>query len=174
MIIETFEKTALFHGHRCPGLAIGVRAAEEAKRLLEITGENKNDLRCLAESRACYIDALQVLCGCTEGNGKLGYNLTGKAAFSFYCGDRSVRLLLKPFAGNTAKEEQIRQILTAPLEEIFSVGEVRVRFPEKTPSKREQAVCMKCGETAEISAMIPADGRYICRDCAEHGGSTSE
>ena len=37
MIRKQYEEAARFHGHACPGLAIGVRAAAEALRLLEIT-----------------------------------------------------------------------------------------------------------------------------------------
>lgn len=162
---ELFEKAVLFHGHRCPGLAIGVRAAVEAMRILQITDENRDDLCCVSESSACFVDGLQMCCGCTAGNGKLRYNLTGKAAFSFYSGDGSVRLLLKPSDSGMSKEKQIRYILEAPVEDVFHIGNVRIAFPEKVPSKREQAVCALCGESANISAMLCADGQYICRDC---------
>ena len=46
-IHELFEAAGNLHGHLCPGLAIGVRAAAEAGGLLH------GELRCAIESRAC-------------------------------------------------------------------------------------------------------------------------
>lgn len=166
MIKERFEEAAAFHGHRCPGLAMGVRAAEEAKRILGIKEAGEKGLSCMAESRACFIDGIQLLCGCTVGNGRLKFHRTGKTAFSFYTETgESVRLLLKGTGGEMTKEERIDYILTAPLEEVYAVGRPRIPWPEYAPAKRESGVCAVCGETAEIAMLTEKDGGLICADC---------
>ncbi len=162
MIKEKFERAAAFHGHRCPGLAIGVRAAEEAVRLLGTA-----ELYCMAESSACYIDGIQALCGCTVGNGRLKFHPTGKTAFSFYtAGGEGVRLLLKPAGGGMSREEHIDFLLTAPLEEVYAVGGPRVPWPDYVPSKRESAPCAVCGEPTALAELREKDGKRVCVDCA--------
>ena len=64
-IHELFEAAGNLHGHLCPGLAIGVRAAAEAGGLLH------GELRCAIESRACWADGFQSVLGATVGNGRL-------------------------------------------------------------------------------------------------------
>lgn len=121
MIHELYESAAVIHGHKCPGLAIGVRAAAEAKRILEAPGES---LSCVAEKNACFIDGIRSVAGCTEKNGRLSFNITGKVAFTFTnnASGKTVRL---DFVGNKpglSREEQIECILTAPLDEIFAAS----------------------------------------------------
>ena len=70
MIKELYEKAGELHGHYCPGLAIGVRAAAAALDILSPEKKGKN-LYCIAEGRACYLDGIQVVFGTTVGNGRL-------------------------------------------------------------------------------------------------------
>lgn len=77
-IHELFEAAGNLHGHLCPGLAIGVRAAAEAGGLLH------GELRCAIESRACWADGFQSVLGATVGNGMLCLRETGKPVFNFY------------------------------------------------------------------------------------------
>ena len=77
-IHELFEAAGNLHGHLCPGLAIGVRAAAEAGGLLH------GELRCAIESRACWADGFQSVLGATVGNGRLCLRETGKPVFNFY------------------------------------------------------------------------------------------
>ena len=123
MIDKAYDKAALLHGHRCPGLAIGVRAAQEARRLLPFSEQDveERQIYCLAEGRACYLDGIQALSGCTVGNGHLLIRSTGTAAFSFYHLGREagLRLALKPLDDTLSREEKTRRILHAPAEEIF-------------------------------------------------------
>ena len=68
-IQSLFEKSAEFHGHRCPGLAIGVRAAVEAQKLLHIGHSADEEIVCVTENDACGVDGIQVLLGCSAGKG---------------------------------------------------------------------------------------------------------
>jgi formylmethanofuran dehydrogenase subunit E len=79
---ELIRKTAAFHGHWCPGLAVGVRAAELAMK--EFGKEPDEEIVAVVETDLCAVDAIQFLTGCTLGKGNLIYRDYGKNAFTFY------------------------------------------------------------------------------------------
>ena len=79
MIHDLYQKAGELHGHYCPGLAIGVRAAFEALRILNVK-EKGTGLTCIAESRACYIDGIQMVFGVSWGKGNLEIRDRGKTA----------------------------------------------------------------------------------------------
>ena len=118
MIYELYRKAGELHGHYCPGLAIGVRAAAEALRILEVEDIHSKSLYCIAESRACYQDGIQVVFGTTLGNGTLELRDRGKTAFNFYDREkgRGVRLVLKSQPEGMSREESTEFILTAPFD----------------------------------------------------------
>jgi formylmethanofuran dehydrogenase subunit E len=74
------EQTIRFHGHSCPGLAIGMRAAEI---LLEKFGHAADEE--VVETDMCAVDAVQFLTGCTFGSEKVTSStwITGKLHFHF-------------------------------------------------------------------------------------------
>lgn len=79
---ELIKKTIDFHGHWCPGLAIGIRAAEFALR--EIGKGPDEEIVAVVETDMCAVDAIQYLTGCTFGKGNLIHKDYGKNAFTFY------------------------------------------------------------------------------------------
>lgn len=161
-----WNKCVAFHGHQCPGLAIGYRAAELAMEYLGLGGPaGDEELVCVTENDACGVDAVQVLTGCTMGKGNLLYRGTGKMAFSFYCrgSGRSVRMVLRPTPelDRAAKQDYI---LNAPAEEVFWYKETTRPIPEKA-RLFGNVVCAQCGEpTPEHKARLH-DGRTLCLDC---------
>ncbi|MBU2512496.1 formylmethanofuran dehydrogenase subunit E family protein [bacterium] len=76
------NQVADFHGHRCPGIAYGLRVALTA--IQEIDIKPGDDVIVQTETSLCPVDAIQVITGCTFGNGKLVFNPTGKQTFSFW------------------------------------------------------------------------------------------
>ncbi len=82
---EQMKKTIAFHGHSCPGLAIGIRASELAKQ--RMGGLDSADLLAVVETDMCGVDAIQFLTGCTFGKGNLIHHDVGKMAFTLlsYC-----------------------------------------------------------------------------------------
>lgn len=118
-----WEKSIVFHGHECPGLAIGFRACEIAKEKLGLDFSDDEELICISEIDSCPVDAIRFVAGCTEEKGNLIINRTGNAAFSFFNDDtgESVRLVLKKMTGEMTKDESKRFILEAPAEEVFSI-----------------------------------------------------
>lgn len=68
---ELWYECVKFHGHECPGLAIGFRAALIAKEKMEVSFSQDEEIVCITENDACGVDAIQVITGCTLGKGNL-------------------------------------------------------------------------------------------------------
>ena len=81
---ELWDKCVKFHGHECPGLAIGFKAAEAAIARLGIGFSPDEEIVCVTENDACGVDAIQVMTGCTCGKGNLIFRDRGKSAYSFF------------------------------------------------------------------------------------------
>ena len=63
-----WEKAAEFHGHKCPGLAIGYKVSLLAIKHLDIKDNIEDeDIVCIAETDACGVDAVQVILKATVG-----------------------------------------------------------------------------------------------------------
>ena len=60
---QLWEKCVEFHGHECPGLAIGFRAFYVAKEKLNLNFSKDEEIVCVTENDACGVDAIQVLSG---------------------------------------------------------------------------------------------------------------
>ncbi len=171
MIQELYQKAGELHGHYCPGLAIGVRAAFEALRILKVENIHSHSLYCIAESRACFQDGIQVVFGTTLGNGNLELRDRGKTAFNFYdrANDKNVRLLLKQWPEGMSKVEVIEYLLTAPLEQIFDQTEVHFDAPPDAFKRYKTRICSRCGEDCREPYLRVVDGEIVCLDCAEKG-----
>lgn len=163
---ELWNKAVAFHGHECPGLAIGVRAAVEALALLRSGAAEDEELVCVTENDACGVDGVQALTGCTFGKGNLLYRGTGKQAFSFFDrrSGKSVRLMLKPFTGQMSRRERQDYILSAPLADIFAVGQPRFELPENA-RYFATILCETCGEGAPEHKIRLQEGKKVCLDC---------
>ena len=163
-----WEKCVEFHGHACPGLAIGYRAAEAAIERLELKFSADEELVCVTENDACGVDAIQVMTGCTAGKGNLIHRGTGKMAYSFFDrrSGRSLRVLKKmqPAADERSREEKMKYILEGPLEDIFSFSVPSYRLP---PEARifTTVCCELCGEGAPEPMMRLQNGKKVCLDC---------
>lgn len=159
-IHDEYKKAGVIHGHYCPGLAIGVRAAVEG---LHFLGDGK--INVIAERSACWLDGFSVI-GATVGNGKLKISDTGKPAFSMYNEEngKSIRLMLKSSPTGLSRDEMTLWLLTSPVEEVFSVGDTKQPFPEYKPAGGE-VICAVCGEPVLESKALDKDGKYYCIDC---------
>ena len=77
-----FEDTIKFHGHACPGLAIGYRVANLALKELGLRARDE-ELVAIVENNSCAVDAIQLMCGCTFGKGNLIFKDFGKQVYTF-------------------------------------------------------------------------------------------
>ncbi|HOB17405.1 MAG TPA: FmdE family protein [Candidatus Methanoculleus thermohydrogenotrophicum] len=193
---DRFAEVARFHGHVCPGLALGYRAAETALEWLRSGRAEDEELVTIAETDACGVDAIQVLTGCTVGKGNLFFKDHGKHAFTFInrqTGD-AVRIIgnssfdidaldpeLAPLRervmqGRVPDEEWaeyrkrtdrlVEVILDLPAGTLFSIREVDVEIPERARIFRS-VPCSKCGELTAESRIRIENGNLVCRACSK-------
>src|SRR4030043_1528761 len=133
---DLIDKTIAFHGHKCPGLVIGIRAAELAlKRLADAKGK---DLVAVVETDMCGVDAIQFLTGCTLGKGNLIHKDFGKMAFNFYDSRKNIgfRAVLCPdISGNAGLE---LRSLSRKVAIGTAHGEEQVRYEELRRSLQDR------------------------------------
>lgn len=169
---KLWEKAVSFHGHECPGLAIGFKACEAAVLKMGIGTSDDEEIVCVTENDACGVDAVQALLSCTIGKGNLIYRGTGKQAFSFFnrTNGQKLRVCLKQARNEGMDREQWKMyLLDAPVEEIFSFSEPAFDLPEKA-RLFDTVVCEVCGEGAPEHKMHLQDGKKVCSDCfTEYG-----
>lgn len=161
-----WEKAAAFHGHVCPGLTIGFRAALYAIDLLGITFSEDEQLVCITENDACGVDAIQAVLGCSVGKGNLLFHMTGKQAFSFYNRKtgKSVRLVLRKPVGEMSREETLKYYTDCKQEDMFDVKETKLEVPEHARIF-ESYTCECCGESTGANWIRIFEGKKLCTDC---------
>ena len=74
--------SAMLHGHFCPGLAMGVKAASRAVRELRVGSTGMEEVIAIVETNSCFSDGVQFVTGCSFGNNALIYRDFGKTAFT--------------------------------------------------------------------------------------------
>lgn len=165
---ELWEKCIEFHGHSCPGLAIGFRAAVAASEYLGVKESEDEDLVCVTENDACGVDAVQRLLSCTIGKGNLIYRGTGKMAFSFFdrISGKKVRFCLKPIDKEMDREERLNYILNEPFEELFTITDPKFELPSNA-RLFDNITCEICGENAPEHKIRIMNGKKVCLDCFE-------
>ncbi|MGO9394360.1 MAG: FmdE family protein [Desulfobaccales bacterium] len=86
------------HGHRCPFLAMGVKAGRYAMNYLEQESAGLDEVLAAVECNNCFADGIQVVCGCTFGNNGLTFQDLGKTAVTVARrrDGAAVRLALRP------------------------------------------------------------------------------
>lgn len=163
---EYWDKARAFHGHECPGLAIGVKVCEAAVEKMGIGPAFDEELVCITENDACGVDAVQAIMGCTMGKGNLIYKPTGKQAFTFIRrGDGyAMRFYLKMRNNGMDRMEHQNHLLNAPIEEVFHSEEVEVSLPEEA-RLFSSVICEKCGEAAPEHKIRLQGGKCVCLDC---------
>jgi formylmethanofuran dehydrogenase subunit E len=191
--MKTYEDIVDFHGHSCPGLALGYRVALRA--LSEFKGRSEDEeLVAIVENSSCAVDAVQVMTGCTFGKGNLIFRDYGKQVYTFIKrpSGKSVRISVdwqKPdepdeekamwvryasgdrsrkvtgFVHNS-KAEKIRHILDADEKQLLKVTKCRQELPEEAriyPSIQ----CDKCKEKVMEPRARVRSGKLLCIPCFE-------
>ena len=187
----TLDRVVEFHGHLCPGLAMGVQAAHIALR--EIGAHAKDEeVVAVVETDMCGVDAIQFLTGCTFGKGNLIHRDWGKNAFSFFrrSDGRAIRISGRPNAwkrdpehqalfakvrANTATEaerarfrelhvSQSHMVLALDPDSLYEVEELHAAPPRKARI-HTSVVCAECGEGTMETRIRRLDGRELCQPC---------
>lgn len=192
----TLQQVVQFHGHMCPGLAMGVKAAEIA---LHEIGPHAQDEEVVAvtETDMCGVDAIQFLTGCTYGKGNLIHRDFGKNAFTFYrrSDGKAIRISSRPegwqrnpeqeelFArvrsGDASEQERARfrelhearsrQVLAQPPDELFEVKPVDGE-PPAMARIHASVTCSACGEKTMETRVRRLHGQELCEPCFEVTG----
>ncbi|MGE5391185.1 MAG: FmdE family protein [Deltaproteobacteria bacterium] len=185
------ELAIQFHGHICPGLLIGVRAAELAQKQMGIGQDSDEELIALVENDNCSVDAIQAILGCTFGKGNLIFRDHGKNVWTIISRQSGNSLRIAQKFGSTAgpaserfrelngkqdltdqeageKEiligELFEKIMSMPAEDLFTWREVAIEIPERA-SIRKTVRCDLCGEGVMETRTVSKDGKTLCPEC---------
>lgn len=189
-----WERTVEFHGHSCPGLAVGYRVAQIALKELETVRAADEELVTIVENDACGVDAVQVLTGCSIGKGNLIYRDYGKQVYTFACRNsgRAVRIAVKGsvwrsdpeyrelrkkvFGGEASEEERetfqryqhdlSHRIMEIPVEDFCVVKQINTELPPKARIF-DSHQCAECGESVMEPRARVKGGKIVCIPCAE-------
>jgi formylmethanofuran dehydrogenase subunit E len=178
-----------FHGHLCPGLALGYRVAKAVLRELKADRPRDEELVAIVENDSCAVDAIQFITGCTFGKGNLIFHDYGKHVYSFFNrrtgqgirisedyrgfeGDsRFPELKKRQEAGEdvsremqTYKMEKTAAILHADEKEIFTSTPVTTPLPQEARI-RGSVRCALCGEKFMESRGRVKNGKIVCMTC---------
>ncbi|SFM90382.1 FmdE family protein [Thermodesulforhabdus norvegica] len=190
---DDFKKCVEFHGHVCPGLVMGYKATKAAMEWLEERRSEDEEIVAIVENDACFVDAVQVLSGCTFGKGNFIFCDYGKMAVTFLSRStgKGIRVSLKGAVvpsspehrelfqkiqeGRATQEEhdRFRQLheerskllMEKRPEDLFFLEEVSIPLPPKARIEPSE-VCELCGEPTMRTKMVILESKRICRACA--------
>jgi formylmethanofuran dehydrogenase subunit E len=180
-----------FHGHLCPGLALGYRVAKAALRELKADRPRDEELVAVVENDSCAADAIQFVTGATFGKGNLIFRDYGKHVYTFFNrrtnhgvrisedyrgfdNDSRFRELKKrQEAGEDVSRERqaymmekAAAILAADEKEIMTITPVTAPLPHEARI-RDSVRCSICGEKFMESRGRVKNAKIVCIPCAE-------
>lgn len=153
---DSVARTADFHGHMCPGLAMGIRAAEVC--LAEIGSHSfDEEILAVAETDMCAVDAIQFLTGCTFGKGNLVHRDYGKNAYTFVrrADRRAVRVSARP--GAWSQRDPERETLRAQVRAGTATAEERDRFTTLQQEHSQRLLATPLTDLYDVQE-VQADG----------------
>jgi formylmethanofuran dehydrogenase subunit E len=195
-IAEIIRCGTFAHGHACPPLVLGVRAAVEAMRLLGVGRARDRELFAFVELGSDhyaqgFADGVQVATGCTFGKDLIVRLPHGKASLRLVDQERgrAVRVVPRPdtlawlegsdwfracaengsFASDCAElaGAVTAEILARREDALFAVSPV---FPLQIEHARptfESIVCDACHESVLLPYAHDVGGRRLCVSCEE-------
>lgn len=170
--LPSYQETVKFHGHSCPGLAMGYKLTRAALQYLGVQRAEDEELTVIVENDACGTDAVQFLSGCTFGKGNFIFKDLGKMAYSFFNRKtgKSVRVIRKnEFREGLnnlelSREDKIEHILNCPVSEIVEFKETPYQIPPQAKLYKNE-ICPVCGESVMETRMKEWDNQKICISC---------
>ena len=189
--IPSFEEAAKFHGHICPGLAIGYQVSALALDKLKSSKSEDEEFLAIVENDSCSVDGIQFITGCTFGKGNLIFKDYGKQVFTFVNRNTGANLriyfkadmndlnpefsklkdlLLKnPSKENKDKFEKVKldlsqKILNMPFDDLFDYNEVDLDVPNKAMIF-DSLHCSNCGELVSKHRTKNLNRNEVCIPC---------
>jgi formylmethanofuran dehydrogenase subunit E len=189
--MKKYDDVVAFHGHSCPGLALGYRVSIRALKELGKRSEDE-EIVAVVENNSCAVDAVQVMTGCTFGKGNLIFRDYGKQVYSFIKrpSGQGIRIAVNWHAPAETKEEKrrweryekgdrtkkvmsfvharkarkIRHILEADDKELLTIARGRQLLPSGAEIY-QSLVCEGCGEKVAEPKVRVKNGRLLCIPC---------
>ena len=185
------ELAIQFHGHICPGLLIGVRAAELAQKQLGVGQDSDEELVAIVENDNCSVDAIQSILGCTFGKGNLIFKDYGKNVYTIISRQkgRAIRIAqrfrsiagpgnerFRELAGRESLSDEeagekealigeiFEKIMSMPAEDLFTWREAACEPPERARI-RKTVCCDRCGEGVMETRTSSVNGETLCLEC---------
>jgi formylmethanofuran dehydrogenase subunit E len=192
--IKSFSEVTKFHGHVCPGSAIGYKASEVGLNELLSSSASDEEIVAIVENDSCAVDAVQVVTGCTFGKGNLIFVDHGKQVYTFFNrrSEDAVRVSLKdsfsvdslaPKLGklraqvnagnaNDLEKEDLKnmvvdvsnEILEIPYKNMFEIEHVKIEPPKKARMFKS-VKCSTCGEMVSEHRSRIQNGKTVCIPC---------
>ena len=190
------EKAGELHGHYCPGLAYGVRAAFRAVTDLGVHSTGMEEVVAIVEGNNCFADGVQFVTGCSFANNALIFRDVGKTAVTLAkrTGD-GVRVVVNMDRGSLARREpEAMQLFGRVVANREGTEEDRARLmmlwtqasfnlldvPDNEMLKVENVAvdipayagvfestqCSICGESVMETRIRMKDGQPVCLPCS--------
>ena len=187
-----WKNVVAFHGHSCPGLALGMAVCLVALKELNLSSPkhisdqddwsiSKQDtyllkspdeeMLCIAETDACSLDAIQWIFSCTVGKGNLFLKLRGKHAYTFMHRPtkKAIRII---WDMNKAREkfperEDLVHALLRGDANFYRVRNIEFNPPEKAHIAKS-IPCSMCHEQTMDTMMRIKNGQLFCQDCFQN------
>lgn len=188
---DDLRETIQFHGHLCPGLALGYRVAKAALKELDANRPQDEELVAVVENDSCAVDAIQFITGATFGKGNLIFRDHGKHVYTFYNrrtgkgvrisedfrgfenDPRYDELSKRKQAGEDVshemaefKMEKVAAVLRADEKDFLKIEPASSPVP--SPARIRASVrCAMCGERFMESRARVTGGKIVCISCFE-------
>lgn len=128
---KLWEDTVEYHGHVCPGIAMGFKVCEGAIAKLDID-TSKDKIICIVENNKCPVDAARFILNCTERNGRLIHKELDNQVFSFFnkTNGKKIKIELKSLNRDKKmdREEFAEYLINADLDEVLIFTDVEEQF----------------------------------------------
>ena len=185
------RETIQFHGHLCPGLALGYRVAKAALRELNAERPQDEELVAVVENDSCAVDAIQFITGATFGKGNLIFRDYGKHVYTFFNRrtGKGVRIAedFRGFESDSRygelkkrqqegedvsremtefKMDKVAAILRADDKDFLKIKPASTPLPSSARI-RASVRCALCGERFMESRARVTGGKIVCISCFE-------
>jgi formylmethanofuran dehydrogenase subunit E len=170
-----YSEIVAFHGHSCPGLAMGYRMSSAAMAKLGLDRSGDEEIVAIVENDACGVDALQYVSGCTFGKGNLVFRDYGKNVYTLFSrkSGRGMRVLFHgkgiPEGLRENRAAYAEFLMSCPEETIIELQPVVYDMPALARI-RNSVVCPRCQEFVMESRLQQINGRSICIPCSAFEG----
>ncbi|MCY0880935.1 MAG: FmdE family protein [Firmicutes bacterium] len=191
------EAAQYFHGHKCPAMPQGLRAAHAAMDILGVQrARGGGELIAIVETgyhhfSGCFVDGVQFATGCTIGKGNLIQQPLGKFALTLLVPStrHAVRVSAKasrmtqclkldffklraqgvpPYQLDPAViTPLIDEVMTLPTSDLFDIQEFADYPYQPAPEVFDAVTCARCGELVVSSYAQESAGKFYCPVCLE-------